>query len=87
MEEGRIGRSLLFFLLLWRGQAQEDTTELQAQKAELDAKVAQLAVDSKDAEEAMRKKAQQIGNIVHESVPISATEVSWSLGRSWRNLG
>lgn len=56
-------------------QAKEDCTELLAAKAEMDTKIVQLAADSKAAEEIMRKKAQQIGNIVHESVPISESEV------------
>lgn len=32
-------------------------------------------VKAKVAEDAMRKKAQQIGNLVHESVPVSESEV------------
>ncbi|KAL8293343.1 hypothetical protein RQP46_000044 [Phenoliferia psychrophenolica] len=55
-------------------KAKEDCTELLAAKAEMDTKIVQLAADSKAAEEIMRKKAQQIGNIVHESVPISESE-------------
>ena len=62
--------------MLFCPQNKEDATELQAEKAELDKKVALLAIDSKLAEEIMRKKAQQIGNLVHDSVPVSQSEVS-----------
>lgn len=56
-------------------QNKEDATELQAEKAAIEKESAELVVKSAQAEAEMRKKANTIGNIVHESVPISATEV------------
>lgn len=61
---------------LARSQNKEDATELQAEKAAIEAESAELVVKSAQAEAAMRKKGGMIGNIVHESVPISETEVS-----------
>lgn len=65
-------------------QNKEDTIELQAEKAAMDKESAELVVKSAQAEIEMRKKANTIGNIVHESVPISATEVSRALVRNLR---
>ncbi|KAI5481752.1 serine-tRNA ligase [Pseudohyphozyma bogoriensis] len=55
-------------------KAKEDATELKEKKAGFDKQIADLVAQSKEAEEAMRKKANTIGNIVHDSVPVSETE-------------
>ncbi|ORY89252.1 hypothetical protein BCR35DRAFT_275684 [Leucosporidium creatinivorum] len=52
----------------------EDATELQAEKAGIEAEAAALVTKAAEAEASMRKKGGLIGNIVHESVPISETE-------------
>lgn len=57
-------------------QNKEDATELQAEKASIEAEAAALVTRAAEAEASMRKKGGLIGNIVHESVPISETEVS-----------
>ncbi|KAK4698242.1 hypothetical protein P7C70_g8038, partial [Phenoliferia sp. Uapishka_3] len=62
------------FLFPPHAQNKEDATELKAEKAELDKKVLEMGTESKKAEEIMRRKAQSIGNIVHESVPIAQSE-------------
>ncbi|CEQ39544.1 SPOSA6832_01093 [Sporobolomyces salmonicolor] len=55
-------------------KAKENADDLKAQKAELDKEIAALGTKANEQESAMRKKANSIGNIVHESVPISDTE-------------
>ncbi|GAA5858141.1 hypothetical protein JCM1840_001057 [Sporobolomyces johnsonii] len=55
-------------------KAKENADELKAQKAELDKEIAALGTKANEQESAMRKKAGSIGNIVHESVPVSDTE-------------
>ncbi|GAA6062961.1 hypothetical protein JCM10212_005720 [Sporobolomyces blumeae] len=55
-------------------QAKENADELKAQKAGLDKEIATLGATAAEQEAAMRKKAGSIGNIVHESVPVSSTE-------------
>jgi len=49
---------------------------LKEKKAALDKEIAAVGVKANEQEIAMRKKAGSIGNIVHESVPVSDTEVS-----------
>lgn len=58
-------------------QNKEDATELQAEKAAIEAESAELVVKAAQAEAAMRKQAGMIGNLVHESVPVSETEVGF----------
>jgi seryl-tRNA synthetase len=64
-------------------QAKESAEELKAEKAAIEKEAAELVVKANIAEAAMRKKGQQIGNIVHESVPVSESEV----GRSAETKG
>lgn len=59
--------------------------ELLAQKAAFEAEMVSLLAQSKEAEEIVKKSGQAIGNIVHDSVPVSNTEVSLAL-RLWRSL-
>ncbi|GAA5940428.1 hypothetical protein JCM3775_005089 [Rhodotorula graminis] len=55
-------------------KAKESADELKAQKADLDKQIAGLNAQAVEQETTMRKKGNQIGNIVHESVPVSNTE-------------
>ncbi|GAA6001438.1 hypothetical protein JCM10207_006667 [Rhodosporidiobolus poonsookiae] len=55
-------------------KAKENADELKAQKADLDKQIASLGAKAAEQEAAMRKKGNTIGNIVHESVPVSNTE-------------
>ncbi|KAJ2433333.1 Cytosolic seryl-tRNA synthetase, partial [Coemansia sp. RSA 2440] len=57
-----------------KAKAKEDASELKAQKKVLDDKKKQLGEDEKEAEAAMLAKVGTVGNIVHDSVPVSATE-------------
>ncbi|KAJ2541967.1 Cytosolic seryl-tRNA synthetase [Coemansia sp. RSA 1853] len=57
-----------------KAKAKEDASELKAQKKVLDDKKKQLGEDEKAAEAAMLAKVGTVGNIVHDSVPVSATE-------------
>ena len=53
----------------------EEADKLKAQKADLDKEIAALGAKAQEQEIVMRKKANTIGNIVHESVPVSDNEV------------
>ncbi|KAJ1735767.1 Cytosolic seryl-tRNA synthetase [Coemansia biformis] len=55
-------------------KAKEDASELVANKKGLDAKKKQLAEDEKDKEKELRAMVGTVGNIVHDSVPVSMTE-------------
>ncbi|GAA6028192.1 hypothetical protein JCM8097_006906 [Rhodosporidiobolus ruineniae] len=55
-------------------KAKEDASELKEKKVNLDKQIASLGAKAAEQENAMRKKANTIGNIVHESVPVSNTE-------------
>ncbi|GAA6047385.1 hypothetical protein JCM3770_001278 [Rhodotorula araucariae] len=55
-------------------QAKENADELKAQKADLDKQIAGLNAKAQEQETTMRKKGNNIGNIVHESVPVSDNE-------------
>jgi seryl-tRNA synthetase len=56
-------------------QAKENADGLLAQKNDLDAEIAALKVNEVEAEASLRKKANSIGNLVHDSVPVSNDEV------------
>lgn len=56
-------------------EASKKAEELKAQKADIDAKIVRLRAHAVEQETAMRKKGNTIGNIVHESVPVSDNEV------------
>ncbi|GEM09769.1 serine-tRNA ligase [Rhodotorula toruloides] len=55
-------------------EAGKKVEELKAQKADIDAKIVGLRAQALEQETAMRKKGNMIGNIVHESVPVSDNE-------------
>lgn len=57
-------------------EASKKVEELKAQKADMDAKIVGLRAQAVEQETAMRRKGNTIGNIVHESVPVSDNEVS-----------
>ncbi|GAA5983953.1 hypothetical protein JCM10908_005989 [Rhodotorula pacifica] len=57
-----------------REKNSEEADKLKAQKADLDKEIAALGAKAQEQEIVMRKKANTIGNIVHESVPISDNE-------------
>ena len=61
-----------------RLQKKENADELKAAKAALDLEVVTSVATAKAAEIIMRRKAGTIGNFVHESVPVSESEVSRS---------
>jgi hypothetical protein len=56
-------------------QAKENADDLLAQKKDLDAEAAALKEKEIAAEAELRKKANRIGNLVHDSVPVSDDEV------------
>ncbi|KAJ1800268.1 Cytosolic seryl-tRNA synthetase [Coemansia sp. RSA 2399] len=55
-------------------KANEDASDLLAQKKELDAKRKVFLEDEQVKDKAVRAKLNDVGNIVHDSVPVSATE-------------
>jgi seryl-tRNA synthetase len=57
-------------------QAKEDVTDLLAQKAELEKEKKTLIDSAAEKEAALKTKVKSIGNIVHDSVPVSDNEVS-----------
>jgi seryl-tRNA synthetase len=54
----------------------EDATELIAKKSAIDEEIAQIKLKETEAENIMRAKAATIGNLVHDSVTVSLSEVS-----------
>ncbi|KAJ2782702.1 Cytosolic seryl-tRNA synthetase [Coemansia javaensis] len=57
-----------------KAKAKEDASELVAQKKELDVKKKELTDDEKAKHKLLQAKVGTVGNIVHESVPVSMTE-------------
>ncbi|KAJ2472873.1 Cytosolic seryl-tRNA synthetase [Coemansia sp. RSA 2322] len=55
-------------------KAKEDAAELVDQKKDLEAKQKELEEIAKEKERALRTNVNTIGNIVHDSVPVSTTE-------------
>ncbi|CCX06542.1 Similar to Serine--tRNA ligase, cytoplasmic; acc. no. O14018 [Pyronema omphalodes CBS 100304] len=68
-------------------KAKEDATELLAQKVQLETEKKELeaAADAKEAE--MNKKLGTIGNLVHDTVPVSDNEDNNQLLRTWAPEG
>ncbi|KAK9352775.1 hypothetical protein V1505DRAFT_341977 [Lipomyces doorenjongii] len=64
-------------------KAKEDASELLKQKEELVAKKAELITKESEADSQLRFKVNQVGNIVHESVPVSLDEADNQLIRNW----
>ncbi|KAI8318317.1 seryl-tRNA synthetase [Martensiomyces pterosporus] len=55
-------------------KAKEDASELLAKKKELDSKKKELMEVEQAKDKALRAKVNGVGNIVHDSVPVSSTE-------------
>lgn len=56
-------------------QAKEDAAELMAQKVEMEKEKKTLIESAAEKDIALKKKIGTIGNIVHDSVPVSDNEV------------
>jgi seryl-tRNA synthetase len=61
--------------MLLLGQAKKDTAELQEKSKEMKAAVIKAEEDAKVAEATRDKTVVLIGNLVHDSVPVSKDEV------------
>ena len=59
-------------------QAKENADELVQTKAKLDAEATEMKKVVNQTEQTMRTKAGLIGNLVHDSVPVSQDEVRFS---------
>lgn len=57
-------------------KAKQDATETIAKTEEIKQKIAEKDVEVKDAWAVLKSKLEKIGNLVHDSVPISNDEVS-----------
>ncbi|KAK4056687.1 Cytosolic seryl-tRNA synthetase [Microbotryomycetes sp. JL221] len=68
-------------------QRKEDATEVMQEKSDLEKRSEELRVQADEMEGAMRKKCNTIGNIVHDSVPVSATEDDNKVERVWHPDG
>ncbi|KAF8246944.1 serine-tRNA ligase [Wilcoxina mikolae CBS 423.85] len=68
-------------------KAKEDASELLAKKIQLEAEKKELEAIADAKEKEMNKKLGTIGNIVHDSVPISDNEDNNELIRTWAPEG
>ena len=69
-------QSVGYWRLYWNGdQAKEDTSELLQKKLELEKEKKALEESALRKETALDRKLKKIGNYVHDSVPVSNTEV------------
>ncbi|KAK9449914.1 uncharacterized protein V1518DRAFT_415052 [Limtongia smithiae] len=68
-------------------KAKEDASELLKQKEELATKKAELIELEKTTETGMRAKVNNVGNLVHESVPVSMDEANNEVIRKWTPEG
>ncbi|KAJ2398880.1 Cytosolic seryl-tRNA synthetase, partial [Coemansia sp. RSA 2559] len=64
-------------------KASEDASDLLAQKKELEAKKKVFLEDEQAKDKAIRAKLNDVGNIVHDSVPVSTTEDDNELVRTY----
>ncbi|EGG20105.1 seryl-tRNA synthetase [Cavenderia fasciculata] len=80
-EYGKINKDIA--ALKKSGETGAKIDELIAANTALDAKIQTLKKQSADLEELLRKKLKPIGNIVHESVPVSTTEDDNAVVRTW----
>ncbi|KAJ2494209.1 Cytosolic seryl-tRNA synthetase, partial [Coemansia sp. RSA 2052] len=55
-------------------KAKEDATEILAQKKDLESKKKDLIEKEQEKDKVLRANVNKIGNIVHDSVPVSTTE-------------
>ncbi|KAK6534741.1 Cytosolic seryl-tRNA synthetase [Arthrobotrys megalospora] len=70
-----------------RKKAKEDATEFLEEKIALEKEKKELEVIAKQAEAELHRKLSTIGNIVHDSVPISDNEDNNALIREWKPEG
>ncbi|KAH8922822.1 serine-tRNA ligase [Atractiella rhizophila] len=68
-------------------KAKEDASDLLKQKTALDSEIEAMKGKATEAEAAMKAKAGTIGNIVHDSVPVSNTEDDNAIIRTWHPDG
>jgi hypothetical protein len=62
------------------GQAKQDANELQEKSKVMKERIKECEAAEKEAEENRQAALAPIGNLVHESVPVSNDEVGWSAG-------
>jgi seryl-tRNA synthetase len=68
-------------------KAKEDASELVKQKDEIVEKKKVQSLKEQEAEKALKQKVNQVGNIVHESVPVSNDEANNTLVKDWKPAG
>ncbi|KAL2157186.1 hypothetical protein VTH06DRAFT_6322 [Thermothelomyces fergusii] len=68
-------------------KAKEDVTDLLKQKADLEKEKKDLLALAAEKEKALKAKVKTIGNIVHESVPVSDNEDNNTVERTWAPEG
>jgi len=64
-------------------KAKEDVTDLLKQKADLEQEKKDLLAAADEKEKILKAKVKTIGNLVHESVPVSNNEDNNSVQRTW----
>ncbi|KAK3359266.1 hypothetical protein B0T25DRAFT_92085 [Lasiosphaeria hispida] len=68
-------------------KAKEDVTDLLKQKADIEKEKKDLLASAVEKEKLLKVKVKAIGNIVHESVPISNNEDNNTVERTWAPEG
>ncbi|KAK4241238.1 hypothetical protein C8A03DRAFT_41301 [Achaetomium macrosporum] len=68
-------------------KAKEDVTDLLKQKADLEKEKKDLLASAAEKEKLLKAKVRLIGNIVHESVPVSDNEDNNRVERTWAPEG
>ncbi|KAK3945029.1 serine--tRNA ligase, cytoplasmic [Diplogelasinospora grovesii] len=68
-------------------KAKEDVTDLLNQKAELEKRKKDLLASAAEKEALLKSKVKTIGNLVHESVPVSNNEDDNTVERTWKPAG
>ncbi|KAL2266528.1 hypothetical protein VTJ83DRAFT_5880 [Remersonia thermophila] len=68
-------------------KAKEDVTDLLKQKADLEKEKKDLLALAAEKEQLLKAKVRSIGNIVHESVPVSDNEDNNRVERTWAPEG
>ncbi|KAK4042904.1 hypothetical protein C8A01DRAFT_44120 [Parachaetomium inaequale] len=68
-------------------KAKEDVTDLLKQKADIEKEKKELLASAAEKEKALKIKVKAIGNLVHESVPVSNNEDNNTVERTWAPEG
>ncbi|KAK5663073.1 hypothetical protein OQA88_6489 [Cercophora sp. LCS_1] len=68
-------------------KAKEDVTDLLNQKADLEKEKKDLLASAVEKEKLLKAKVKTIGNLVHESVPVSNNEDNNTVERTWAPEG